>query len=88
MYFVGFNVSVLKKLDSVISNQNAQMITLKKIADATRGMEEDDLVEDIIPSPIDSVEELNRFNSKLGDPKFNKKLVIFFSLWSDIFKYQ
>ncbi|KAK2149342.1 hypothetical protein LSH36_455g07085 [Paralvinella palmiformis] len=73
--WASFNVSVLKKLDSVISNQNAQMITLKKIADATRGMEEDDLVEDIIPAPIDSVEELNRFNSKLGDPKFNKKLI-------------
>ena len=42
---------------------------------ATRGADENDMLEDVIPRAIDSVEEVNKLSSRLDDEEFMKKVV-------------
>ena len=42
---------------------------------ATRGVNNEDILEDIIPKALDSVEELEELSSRLDDDDYRKKLV-------------
>ena len=48
---------------------------LRMLLGATRGADENDMLEDVIPMAINSVEELNKFSSRLDDEEFMKKVV-------------
>ena len=70
-----FQRCVLTKLDLIIEKQDEGLSMLRMLLGATRGADENDMLEDVIPKAIDSVEELNKFSSRLDDEEFMKKVV-------------
>ena len=70
-----FQRCVLTKLDLIIEKQDEGLSMLRMLLGATRGADENDMLEDVIPKAIDSVEELNKLSSRLDDEEFMKKVV-------------
>jgi hypothetical protein len=48
---------------------------LRVLLSATRGVNDKELLDDILPSPLDTVEEITEFCSRLDDEEFRKKMV-------------
>ena len=70
-----FKRCVLTKLDLIIEKQDEGLSMLRMLLGATRGADKNDMLEDVIPKAIDSVEELNKLSSRLDDEEFMKKVV-------------
>ena len=70
-----FQRCVLTKLDLILEKQDEALSMLRMLLGATRGADENDMLEDVIPKAIDSVEELNKLSSRLDDEEFMKKVV-------------
>ncbi len=65
---------MLEKLDIIIKNQEMQIALLQSTAN---GREEHVLVlQDMVPDPVDSIQQLDRLNRKLEEnPDMRKKMV-------------
>ena len=59
----------------ILDNQKEQLALLRQIAASTQ-KDYVEVVEDVLPSKLESVAELEQFNNKLGDPDFKKQMVI------------
>ena len=70
-----FQRCVLTKIDLIIEKPDEGLSMLRMVLGATRGADENDMLEDVIPKAIDSVEELNKLSSRLDDEEFMKKVV-------------
>ena len=73
--FLGFQVNVLAKLDAILENQLEELLLLRNITASTQSSGSGEGVEDLIPSKINSLEELLEFDEKLQDAEFKKKMV-------------
>jgi hypothetical protein len=73
--FLGFQVNVLAKLDALLENQHEELSLLRNIAANMQSSGSGEGVEDLIPSKINSLEELLEFDEKLQDTEFKKKVV-------------
>lgn len=70
--FSDFKTEIREKLDIVLRNQQKIMDMLKQ-----REEEEPLVVEDVVPTPMETNHQLLEFNAKLDeDQKLRKKLVI------------
>ncbi len=65
---------MLEKLDTIIKNQEVQIALLKSTGN---GREQHVLVlEDMVPDPVDSIQQLDELNRKLAEnPDMWKKMV-------------
>lgn len=59
----------------VIEKQDEALSILRVLLTATRGVGGNDVLEDILPVPIDSVQDLQELSEKLGDEEYMKKMV-------------
>ena len=59
----------------ILENQNEGLSIIRMLLGATRGTDGNDMLEDILPKPIDSVEDLEQFSSRLDDEEHLKKVV-------------
>lgn len=75
LYFTDFHVSVLAKLDTIIDNQQEQLMLLRQIAAGNKSCGSAEALDEIIPTTINTVEELLDFDKKLRDVEFKKKMV-------------
>jgi len=75
-FHIGFQVSVMAKLDTIIENQQEQNLLLRQIAASSLSSGYGDTLDELIPSKMDSLEELLEFEEKLQDTEFKKKMVI------------
>jgi len=76
--YVDVQHSILEKLDIIISNEKAQNVLLNKLANTmkpSKMMGACTLVEDLIPSPVDSITNLDALNNRLEAQDFQKQLV-------------
>ncbi|XP_028417120.1 uncharacterized protein LOC114541386 isoform X1 [Dendronephthya gigantea] len=73
-----FQRSVLTKLDIMLEKQEEALSILRVVLGATRGVSGNEMLEDIIPNPLDSVEELENLNDRLADEDARKKMLQFF----------
>lgn len=67
------------KLDSIIDNQKDILIHLRRQSTATGGTG-DVVLEDVLPKPLETLEEIGAFCTKLEQLAFNKALVSFVTL--------
>ena len=72
---LGFQRSVLTKLETLIEKHDETLAILRVLLSATRGVNENVMLEDILPSPLDSTEDLQELCSRLNDEEFRKKMV-------------
>ena len=73
---LGFQRSVLTKLGTLIEKRDETLAILRVLLlNATRGVNENEMLEDILPSPLDSTEDLQELCSRLNDEEFRKKMV-------------
>jgi hypothetical protein len=70
-----FQRSVLTKLETLIEKHDETLAILRVLLSATRGVNENEMLEDILPSPLDSVQDLQELCSRLDDEEFRKKIV-------------
>lgn len=75
VFILGFQRSVLTKLDTLIEKHDETLSILRVLLSATRGVNDKELLDDILPSPLDTVEEMTEFCSRLDDEEFRKKMV-------------
>jgi formyltetrahydrofolate hydrolase len=66
----------MAKLDTIIENQQEQNLLLRQIAASSLSSGSGDTLDELIPSKMDSIEELLEFEEKLQDTEFKKKMVI------------
>ena len=72
---LGFQRSVLTKLDTLIDKHEEALSILRGLLSATKGINEE-VLEDVIPDAFDSVEQFEEFSSRLqDDDNYRKKLV-------------
>ncbi|XP_071945707.1 uncharacterized protein [Antedon mediterranea] len=74
-----FKINVLMKLDTIIKNQNEQLQIIKNQA-IQKGALEDAEIEDVVPQPLESKEELYSLDEKLKDAAFRKNMIKYFSI--------
>ena len=76
-FFVDFERCVLTKLDIMIEKQDEGLSILRMLLGAIgKATANTDIVlKDIIPSPVDSVEDLNKFSRLDDDKELTKKMV-------------
>ena len=72
---LGFQRSVLTKLDTLIDKHEEALSILRVLLNATKGVNEEEVLEDVIPNAIDDVETLEELCSRLHDDSYRKKLV-------------
>ena len=66
---------MLTKLETLIEKHDETLAILRVLLSATRGVNENEVLEDILPSPLNSVEDLQGLCSGLDDEEFRKKMV-------------
>jgi hypothetical protein len=59
----------------LIDKHEEALSILRVLLSATRGVHNEDILEDIIPKALDSVDELEELSSRLDDDDYRKKLV-------------
>ena len=59
----------------MIEKHDETLAILRVLLSATRGVNENEMLEDILPSPLDSTEDLQELCSRLNDEEFRKKMV-------------
>ena len=74
-FSLGYQRAVLAKLDVMAEAQQEALSLLKMLVSATRGIAGNDMLEDVIPNPVNEVESLEDLSSKLDDEQFKKKMV-------------
>lgn len=62
-------------MDTMIEKQDEALSILRVLLSATRGVGGNDMLEDILPKPMDSVEELEELSARLADEDIRKKMV-------------
>ena len=72
---LGFQGSVLAKLDTLIDKHEEALSILGVLLSATKGINEEEVLEDVIPNAFVSVEQFEEFSSRLNDDNYRKKLV-------------
>lgn len=72
-----FQINVLMKLDTILERQNEGLGILRQILAATKGRSTDDtdIIEDILPKPLETPDQMKEFCCQLDDDSFKKKLV-------------
>ena len=60
---------------AILANQREQLSLLRQIASTTRGRDGVDVIEDVLPEPLGSVEDLEEFSSRLREISFRDKFV-------------
>ena len=70
-----FQRSVLTKLDTPIDKHEEALSILRVLLSATKGVNDEEIIEDIIPNALDSIDELEELSSRLNDDDYRKKLV-------------
>ncbi|XP_046856605.1 uncharacterized protein LOC124449685 [Xenia sp. Carnegie-2017] len=73
----GFQRSVLTKLETLIDKQEGALSILRALLSVTKGVDEHEILEDVVPNPLDSVEELEELSSSLDEEKSRRKLLQF-----------
>ncbi|XP_046862855.1 uncharacterized protein LOC124456454 [Xenia sp. Carnegie-2017] len=73
----GFQRSVLTKLEALIDKQEEAFSILGALLSAKKGVDEHEILEDIVPNALDSVEELEEQSSSLDEKKSKRKLLQF-----------
>ena len=76
LFFTGFQVGILAKLDIIIENQQEQLALMRQIAANSNHSSGVDCLEELNALTIDSVEGLLELDDKLSDNEFKKKMVI------------
>ncbi|CAB3984199.1 Hypothetical predicted protein [Paramuricea clavata] len=71
-----FQRSVLAKLDIMIEKQSEALSILQVLLGATKGVSGQDMLDDVLPKPIDSPEELEEMSAGLSDEDVRKKSYI------------
>jgi len=61
---------MLAKIEMVLENQQEMLRTLRHVVGSP-----EEMMEDVFPKCIDSLEDFNQFNDKLSDVQFRKKMV-------------
>ena len=74
-HVVGFQRSVLSKLDIMIEKQSEVLSILQVLLNATKGAGGHDMLEDVLPKPIDSPKELEQMSAGLSDEDVRKRTV-------------
>ena len=77
MKFVGFQVMVLQKLNAVIENQKAIISAIKQISTSGRA-DGSSVIEDLLPQPLNKIDELERLRESLKDDQYKRKMVMLF----------
>lgn len=78
-------MTALSKLDMLIDGQIEMLGILRHIACTNRQCADGDLLEDVMPKRIDSVEEMDNFNQSLATDEYRKKLVMIKELTCNFF---
>ncbi|XP_046856603.1 uncharacterized protein LOC124449683 isoform X2 [Xenia sp. Carnegie-2017] len=73
----GFQRSVLTKLETLIDKQEEALSILRGLLSAKKGVDEHEILEDFVPNPLDSVEELEELSSSHDEEKSRRKLLQF-----------
>ncbi|XP_046855916.1 uncharacterized protein LOC124449018 [Xenia sp. Carnegie-2017] len=71
----GFQRSLLTKLETLIDKQEEASSILRVLLRAKKGVDEDEILEDVVPNPLDSVEELEDLSSSLDEEKSRRKFL-------------
>lgn len=59
----------------MIQKQDEGLAILRLLLSATRGVNGNDMLEDVLPKPIDNSEEMAALSSRLTEEEFQKKMV-------------
>ena len=65
---------VLMKLDMIMDNQREGLGLLRQLITASTPVD-DDLMEDVLPAPLETSIDIDNMEVKLSDGSFRKKLV-------------
>ena len=63
------------KLDTIIQNQNEQLTLIRQLASATRGVSGKDVVDDVLPDPLNGSADLTMFTQQLQEKAARDKFV-------------
>ena len=64
-------------MDTIIEKHDEALSILRAILTASKGtIEEEAVLEDILPNPINTVEDVEDFSCRLDDESFRKKTVL------------
>ena len=75
MRSLGFQRSVLAKLDIMIEKQSEALSILQVLLAATKGVGDHDMLKDVLPKPIDSTEQLEKMSAGLSNEDIRKQMV-------------
>ena len=73
--YLGFQRSVLAKLDIMIEKQSEVLSILQVLLSDRNGVGGHDILEDVLPKAIASPNELEEMSARLLDKDFKKKMV-------------
>lgn len=87
MKFLGFQVIVLHKLNAVIENQKSIISAIKQISSSGRA-DGSSVIEDLLPQPLDKVDDLERLREPLQEDQYKRKMVmLFFQTFLEFISY-
>ena len=75
MQFIDFQRTVLTKLETIIQKQEDGLSMLRMLLGATK-VDGNDILEDVLPQPLDTAEALKELNTRLEDDQYRRKMVI------------
>lgn len=78
LFFTGFQMSVLRRLDNIIERLDAHeklLRTMESNSSSHSAEKLSSIMEDIIPRPLDAREDIEEFNRKLEDASLAKLVV-------------
>ena len=75
--FLVFQNCVLMKLESILENQKEILTYLRQQRAFSGNPGAEEIVEEIIPKPFETAEEMEELNKKCEQSTFNAALVIF-----------
>ena len=75
IHLLDFQRSVLAKLDMMIEKQSECLSMLQVLLGAAKGVGGQDMLEDVLPKPNDTCEELEEMSAGLSDNDVRKKTV-------------
>ena len=71
-----YQTAVLMKLETIIEKQNEGLQMPRQLLSTTRGVGGRDMLEDMLPDPLDQVDQFNALCEKLSDEDFKKRMVL------------
>lgn len=74
---IDFQKSVLTKLETIIQKQDEGLSMLRVLLGTTRGVGGNDILEDILPKPMNDNKDTEDMLSRLEEDNFKKKMVCY-----------